>query len=264
MKYSLLELVQNVLSSLDSDEVDSINDTAEARQIAQIVRQCYFNIVARADLPELKNIFSLTASGSSLKPVLMTFPSNVTTMEWIKYNKLTPDLTTETFTYVTKLPLQQFLEMIHSMLESESNVDVMSHGGFDYLYRNDKNPDFCTVLSDSTVIFDSFLNTMETTLQSSKTLCYGNTVPTFSLLDTYTPSLDDQQFPLLLNEAKSMAMLELKQQPNQSAVQESRRQWRTLQRTKSIDKVPTPFDALPNFGRHGACLTNGRWINRCR
>lgn len=264
MKYSLLELVQNVLSSLDSDEVDSIDDTAEARQVAQIVRQCYFNIVARADLPELKDLFTLTASGDNTKPVLMTFPSNVTSIDWLKYNKKTPSLTTETFAYVTILPRQQYLDMIHSMLESEATVDVMSHGGFDFLYRNDKNPDYCTVLSDSEIVFDSFLNTVDTTLQTSKTLCFGNTIPTFSLIDTFTPALDDQQFPLLLNEAKSMAMIELKQQPNQSAVQESRRQWRTLQRTKSIDGVPTAFDALPNFGRHGPTLTNGRWSTfRC-
>jgi len=67
--------------------------------------------------------------------------------------------------------------------------------------------------------------------------------------DTFIPELDDQQFPLLLNEAKSLAFFELKQTPHTKAEQEARRQWTSLQRDKSVDDKPSSFDALPNFGR---------------
>jgi hypothetical protein len=52
-----------------------------------------------------------------------------------------------------------------------------------------------------------------------------------------------------LNEATAVAFVDLKQQANPKAEQESRRQWISLQRTKMLAKVPTPFDALPHFGR---------------
>lgn len=247
MKLTLIELVQDILSKLDSDEVNSIGDTTEAMQVARCVRTAYFNILARADLPEHRNLFTLDASGDSTKPVLMTKPDNVASIDWIKYN--TSDDTTDEFNYVTVLPFQQFVDRTHMLAEDETNVDTMTHNSHVYYFRNDKMPEFCTVVDDDTIIFDSYDNTEESTLQTSKTLCFGITVPTFNLSDAYEPDIDEQQFPLLLNEATALAFFELKQMPHGKAEQEARRQWRTLQRTKSLARVPNYFDQLPYFGR---------------
>ena len=37
IKKNLLEIVQNILSDMDSEEVNTISDTVEAMQVAQIV-----------------------------------------------------------------------------------------------------------------------------------------------------------------------------------------------------------------------------------
>ena len=37
---TLLDMVQDVLNDLDSDEVNDIDDTIEAQQIAQIIKSC--------------------------------------------------------------------------------------------------------------------------------------------------------------------------------------------------------------------------------
>src|SRR5882672_472594 len=111
MKYSLLELTQNILSRLDSDEVNSISDTTESQQVAKIVRNTYFNIMSRANLPENKTLFQLTASGDNALPVYMIRPDTVSRIEWIKYNKMTVTDTSDVYEYVTIVPLQQFLEM---------------------------------------------------------------------------------------------------------------------------------------------------------
>jgi hypothetical protein len=231
MKYTLLELTQNILSRLDSDEIDSIGDTTEAMQIARIIRNTYFNILTRANLPEHKKLIQLTASGDSLKPVLMTRPDNVTRIEWIKYNKRLVTDTVDRFDYVTILPLQQFLEITDALNTSQTNVASMTLNNFTFLYTNNLAPSFCTILDDYYVVFDSYDSAVESTLQTSKTKCHAHTMPTFNLIDTTIPDLDDQQFPLLLNEATSVAFVDLKQMPNEKAEQESRRQWRTLQRT---------------------------------
>ena len=68
MRYSLIELVQRILESMDSDEVDSITDTVESLAVANIVKECYYDIISNLDLPERKDIFQLDGSGDSTKP----------------------------------------------------------------------------------------------------------------------------------------------------------------------------------------------------
>jgi hypothetical protein len=251
MKLSLLELTQNILSSMDSEEINSVSDTTEAKQVTKVLETVYYNIIARSNLPEHRQIFSLDASGETALPVVMYRPDHVTKLEWIKYNIEDEEPVTEPFyAYVTLLPLQQFRDMTDSFDPTEDDVEQLSLNGFTFFYKNDKMPEFCTVINDDTLIFDSYDSEVDDTLQASKTVCYGVIAPTFDTDDdNFIPDLDEQQFPLLLNEAKSLAFLELKQMTHEKAEQESRRQWRTLQRTKQLADVPTSFDQLPNFGR---------------
>lgn len=88
---TLLQIVQNVLSSLNSDTVNSINDTTEAQQVATIVQTVFFNMCSRADLPEQYSLFELQASGSPLLPVYMTRPANVGKVSWLKYFDTNPN-----------------------------------------------------------------------------------------------------------------------------------------------------------------------------
>lgn len=270
MKLSVLDLTQNILSSLDSDEVNSITDTIEARQVAEIVRTTYFNMLTRANLPEHIKIFSLDSSGSGDLPVVMYRPSEVARIEWIKYyDEGTADTSTEdsshdtdtsldtssddfnasspSFKYVTILPTQQFLDMVHDFNTNESDVETMTLNGFAFRYKNDKQPMYCTVFQNSYIVFDSYNSAFDSTLQSSKSMAYGQTVPVFEMSDTFIPDLDDRQFPLLLNEAKSTAFIELKQMSNPKAEQESKRQWSALAKTKDLVQR-SAFDQFPNFG----------------
>src|SRR6266446_6740091 len=88
MKLTLLGLTQNILSALNSDEVNSISDTTESRQVAEIIKTCYFNIVTRAGIPEQFKLFHLDSSTDPDMPVVMYKPSNVTNISWIKYFKV--------------------------------------------------------------------------------------------------------------------------------------------------------------------------------
>ena len=40
MKRTLLEMTQDILSAIDADEVNSIDDTVEATQVATIIKNC--------------------------------------------------------------------------------------------------------------------------------------------------------------------------------------------------------------------------------
>lgn len=254
MKLTVLDYVQNIASAMSSDEVNSIADTVESMQIAEIVKTTYFNIIARAGLPEGKKFFQLDASLSGLTPVMMFIPEGIRSMEWMKYYNRDPD--TDMYEYVTLLPLKQFLDFVNGYDRSQSYVDFMDltigPETFEINFRNDVQPQCACVISDYYVIFDSYNSALETTLESSNTQCWGQASPTWEMTDTFIPQLDEEQVPLLLNEAKSLAFFELKQQEHSKAEKESRRQWATLQRTKSVDNKPSYFDQLPDFGRKRA------------
>jgi hypothetical protein len=290
MKYTLLDMTQSILSSMSSDEVNSIGDTAESLQVANIIKTKYYDIVSRGDLPEHNQVFQLSPSLNPAQPTLMTVPDGVGRVEWIKYfnsdlgevsgsgssihdtntdlgNSTTTSTSATGYEYVTMLPIRQFLDMINSFNPAESTVGQFSFsdlsntyaqdGPFTFYYRNDRQPKFCCILSNFYVIFDGYDSDDDSTLQTSKTLCYGQVVPTFNMVDSFTPDLDSQQFPLLLNEAKSLAFYELKQQPHQLAMQESKRQWSTVQKNKSINNRPTYFNEFANYGRQGGGLRSG-------
>jgi hypothetical protein len=251
MTPTLLDLTQSVLSSVGGDEVNSIGDTTESLQVAEILKTSYFNIISRAQLPIKKEIFQLEASTDPLKPVLMYRPDNVRKVEWIKYYDVSQ--TPFTYKYVTILPNDQFLDQVNQYNTDETNVDIMTFtvGGksFNLNYKTDTLPKFCTVFNNFYFIFDAFDSSFDSTLQASKTMCLGELSPVWLMEDTFHPELDEQQVPLLLNEAKSLAYFELKQITHAKAEQEAKRQWGSLQRDKSIVNKPSYFDQLPDFSR---------------
>lgn len=260
MKPALLSMTQSILSSMSSDEINSISDTTESLQITEILKQTYFNILARSKLPMQEELFQLNASTDEALPVLMYRPDNVAKMDWVKYYDESVSSSPPQYKYVTILPVTQFIDIVNGFNTDETNVDTFTftanNKSFNFNFKNDRQPQFCTSIENYYVIFDSFDDAVDTTLQASKTECWGEVLPIWSNTDTFVPDLDDQQFPLLLNEAKALAFYELKQQPHAKAEQEARRQWGTLQKDKSLTDKPSYFDQLPNFGRKGSYSNN--------
>lgn len=261
MKRTLLDLTQSILSSLNSDEVNSIGDTTESLQVAECIKTTYFNIISRVDLPEHYQLIPLDPSLSVIDPVVMTVPAGISKIQWLKYfNSEVTDTTSapQGYNYVTILPVKQYLDMVNAFNPSESNVlsftftDNINNfpGTYTFYYKNDKQPQYCTIINDFYVIFDGYDVSLDSTLQSSKTMAYGQVVPTFTMEDSFIPNLDESTFPLLLNEAKSLAFFELKQMPHAKAEQSAKRGWSQVQRDKAVINRPTYFDALANFGRN--------------
>lgn len=253
MKLTLLEMVQEILSSMDSVEVNSITDTTESLQVAHVVKNCYYDLINRTKLPETYSLFNLDPSGDNTKPTLMSVPRDYSEVQWIKYNTETLTETDINMVLMEYLPLDSFLDYVHQYSESDTNVGTFTqtseNSSFTVLYKNDKAPQFYTTFDDTTILFDSYDADVDTTLQSSKSLAYGRKVISFDLSDNYTPELDANHFSLLLNEAKSLAWTELKQSVHQKAELNSRRGWVRLQKTVDKVKPLSDFDRLPNFGR---------------
>lgn len=281
-KLTLLDMTQQILSNMSSDEVNSIGDTTESMQVANIIKQKYLDIVSRSALPEHDQFFQLTASTDPDLPVLMYVPDYVNKIEEVKYfdsnvldnadsasnfeHDVDTDITNTVnpatipapgYKYVTILPIRQFVETINTFNPTDSNVVTYTFNNatnsfpanFTFYCRNDGQPNYCAIISNYYVLFDRYDATQDNTLQSSKTMCFGQVAPSFSLDDNFIPDLDDKEFPLLLNEAKALAFYELKQMPHQKAEQEIKRQWSSIQKNKAEVNKPSYFDRLPDFGR---------------
>lgn len=257
MKYTLLELIQRILSSIKGEEVNNYSDTAESLVVRDIIKECFFNIVSIQDFPEIKTLFELNASGDNAKPTLMTIPSDVMGVEWIKYNKIASGETAPSFSEVSYVPLDEFIYRMHMLSTDDSNVGTFNvttgtSDSIEFYYRDDKAPDFYTSIDDTTLIFDSYDSAVDTTLQKSKTLCYGPKSTAWTDSNSFTLPLDPQQFNILLKEAKAMAWEELRQTPNQTAAMQVRKAKISAEKRKdraNYDHTGYYYSKYPNYGR---------------
>ncbi len=260
---TLLELTQDILSHLSSDEVNSISDTTESLQVATIIKNKYYDIIARSNLPAKRTLVQLTPSTDITLPVLMYIPSDVENIDWIKYFHDDDVADVHQYEYVTIVSREQFLDKAQQLNPDNDNVGTMTltlntTDDFTFYYQNDRQPCYCCIIANRYVVFDAYDADLDSTLQDTKTMVSGTKAPTFTMSDTFVPDLNDNEFPLLLNEAKALAFFELKQQQHPLAVQETKRQWSTLQKHKTVNNMqPSDLDRLPDFGHKRGGWTYG-------
>jgi hypothetical protein len=282
MKYTVLAMTQDILSAMDSDEVNSINDTIEAQQVARIIKNCYNDITTDVEFPDQYGLLQLDPSGTSTKPVVMYIPDGYSNIEWIRYDKhgdgtpgssagswTSPDgvtiyygtseanfgsaatgATYQQFKTITFLKKEDFLNLVQDFNSEDTHVDTYTVDGLPLLCKNDKHPDYWTVLSNRTLVFDSYDSDVDTTLQSSKTMCYGKVISSFTLTDSWEINLDDKYTSYLFNEAKATAFSELKQVTNTRAEKQARlAKIKTQKIKKAAPYGEAATDDTPNYGR---------------
>ena len=252
MKYTLLQVTQAVLSSMDSDEITSITDTTESAQVVLLIRNVYMDIVNRANLPENFTMFSLEETSAST-PTRMTLPTDVTSVDWVKYNVETTTDTNMQYRDIKFLSLNDFLTRMYLLDEDETTVETytlsIDTSTINVMYLDDKAPQFYTTYDDNSILFDSVDTGVDTFLRNTKTACFGKKVVEFTSSDSFAfPKLDEPQHQLLLNESKALAWAELRQTTHAKAERTANRQWTKLQNSK--DAFDTNYyQKLPNYGR---------------
>lgn len=247
-KSTLLDMVQEVLASLDSDTVNSFDDTIESEQVAFIIRRAYYDMINQLKIPEHIDVIEITASGDSDLPTHMYVPDGVTAITSVKYNKIRSGETQLDYRDVWYSSPEDFTKKVLSRNSTASNIKTVAITGGKLLIQTDKAPEYYTSFNDTTLIFDSYDSAVDTTLQTSKFMVTGTKEKLFTLSDTFTPELDSNLFPLLINEAKSLAFVELKQQANAKAEQAARRQKFTWQNDRHNIAKANKHEG-PNYGR---------------
>jgi hypothetical protein len=246
-KMTLLEMVQDVLNDMDSDQVNSISDTVEATQIANICRSVYYDVITTVDLPEHSELVSVYGLSNSSVPNYMD-ANLVTEVKELRYN-VSSTLGELEYKQILYVPPDEFIQKIVSRDTSSSEVIVVLDptSGIGLPILNNKAPDFFTTFDDRYLCFDSYDSAIDTTLQTSKTMCLGIKLPSFQMTDGATPDIDDTIFPYFLAEVKSRALSLLKGGADPK-VEQFARKHRFFQRNNR-SKVGEQR-VLNDYGRH--------------
>ena len=246
-KMTLLEMTQDILSDMDSDEINSINDSVESLQVAQIIKSTYYNIIDGRDYDFLYEMFQVNSNANSATPTHMKLPETIIDLKWIKYNTRTSTDTKDKYLKIKYLNPEDFMEIVDRRDSSKSNVTVITDPtGISINVNNDKAPQYFTSFDDEYIVFDSYDSTVDNVLQKNKTQCYGKRSVAFTLNDTFTPDLPVQMFTYLLAEAKSTCFVTLKQMANAKAEQVSVSQKRRMSQDAWRLKNGIHY---PNYGR---------------
>ena len=245
---TLLEMVVDILSDSGSDVINSIADTEEAQQVAQILKSTYYEMMAKKNWPHLRKLTQLDTLSDPTLPNVMQVPSETKEIVSIAYDAIKLNGTKSDMTTVEYLEPDVFLAQVNTRDSSKTTVDTVTiNDGAKLLIYNDQAPTYWTTFDEFNIIFDAYDSEVETFLINDKTqVVLFKTGDTWVQEDDFIPSLPSEFFPALLAEAKSIAFYVLKQELNEKAEQQSKRQQVAMATKGNVVGMDTSYEG---FGR---------------
>lgn len=249
MKKTLLDLVQSILNDMDSDEVNSISDTVESQQVANIIKSCYNEMISNRDWPHLRKLVQLDSLADINKPNYLRIPNGMKELEFFRYDAQLADQSRSVMADVKYKEPDAFLRYLSGRNGAFTNVvEVVDFSGSKLLIQTDKAPTYWTSFDDEHIVTDSYDKSVDDTLHASKTQCLAYMEPTWVHMDDAIPNLPEEAFAALEEEAKSTAFVVIKQMANQKAEQKAARQNRWLSRKAWRAHGGIQYE---NYGRKG-------------
>lgn len=229
MAKTLLNLTQNILSAMDSDEVNSIYDSVEAIQVATIILETLEAEFNNIDLPELSNIVQLTSASNLALPNYLHYGSDVNGITTLRYRNFRNNGNYQEVQYLT--PDQFWDRQLLYLSTGPNTVQITDPSGISYYINDNRVPSYYTSVNNDYLIFDSYDADHENTLEGLNSFALAvNNIGSVSIADGYVPPISDSLFPLLLAEAKATCFLILKQLPSPKHEQIARRQRSRMQK----------------------------------
>jgi hypothetical protein len=249
MKQTLLEMVQRILQAVDGQMVESIEDTREAMQVAQCVKETYEHLLYTRDIKARSNLVQLHSVSDTDRPTTLLFNDNVCQIDVLKYY----DEKCEKYHDLVWLDPTDFLNRSLDRNPNKDNVVNLTEptSGVKYNVYNDRMPQYYTSFDDKTITLDAWDSRQSNTIMEEYTVCYGLILPEFKLEDTFVPDLAPQHFNLLLNSARVQAAYELNREQDTLVNDRARKELVTAdkhaQRVRGIET--TLWKNRPKSGR---------------
>ena len=247
-KLTVLQMVKSILSDMESDDITVIADTAEALQVESILKDVYFQMVTNHLIPSHYSLDTLTNAATNSE-TFMLIPANVAKVEWIKYNKIKSGETRKAWGDVKYIEPAVFMNRSLSLDETDTTyvgtvVDPVETGITINVWKL-KAPQYWTSFDNTYICFDGYDSAVDSGgLTAAKTITWARQIPTWTdATDAFVPDMDENLFPLLLAEAKSLAFINLKQMSNAKIDKQARQQRNSVQhdrfRTAQAEKAST-------------------------
>jgi len=245
---TLLELVQDIGNEMDYDDIDSINDTEEALQLASVIKSTYDLLVDEMALPSehvRRKLIAVPNTATTYNQ--FTLPEDINEINELRYLLSTGD-----YGIIDYIEFEEFIEHSNSNQRLTSNVTTTIIDSISYYIRSDQEPKYFTIYRDSSggdyVLMNSYLSTEDATgVSANKTLAKVEQRPSMTLTDSYQfPYLDEQLVNLLLSDSKARCFALYKQRQHAYADRDLRNGKIRSQKGKSrVTKNPK----YKSFGR---------------
>ena len=216
------------MEALGSDEVNSISDSPEAEQIAQIAQDAYYELMNQREWPHLLNLVQMESVADSTRPNYLRIPDSVVRIDQVKYDNTDPnDETAGALIHIEEVRWctpEQFLDMTQARNTERDDVrTITDFSGVRYHILDDFKPQFWTSFDDEYIVFDAFDEDIESTLQGNKSQALCKVIPDFVIADETVADMPAHVFQIWLAEVKSTAMLYMRQEISQKDEQRARR-----------------------------------------
>lgn len=249
MRRQLIQIIQDILSASDAEPIESIADTLDGEQAAQVVEEVFYDLLLH-ELPEHESFIKLTPASDNAFPTHFHYPDNTTDIRKVWYDRTKALVGVGDYVEVRWCEPLEFIDRLDAISSDATDfVNVIDkNAGTNLRIRNNQFPHFYTSFDDYWIVMDSFNSAYDDSLQQSKVRAYGRTFPVFDRFDdAYIPDIDAEYHQYLLHESKARFMDQFKGGATQKAEQAARRARTLLQNDKHRTKQRNKRIA---YGRH--------------
>lgn len=251
MSETVLQLVQDVLSDADSDDVSTIGETVEAGQAARLLKSVHDTITDEYNLETHKGLRTLTGMGDTTRPTHLLIPEGVHAIEQFEYDVRDDPADPAAWRRIGYLNPDDFLRVVTHYNNDGAEIQVVTDfDGGSFQIRNDVHPRYYTSFDNEHVVCDSFLESASSTLMGSKTRILATLRPTLVLADATVVDLPPHLMSLLKTEFRYMYFELFKDGAPEAVTRAAFRQRVRADRTKHMIREKRPSDSLPDYGRH--------------
>lgn len=235
-KLTLLEVVQKTAEQLNLDEVNSISDSPDGEQIAQMAQDSAYDLLNQSEWPFTIQLQQLESVADAEKPNYLRIPDEVTRIEQVKYDNTDPvdqvdgvDLVK--IENVKWLSATEFLDLVQARNTQIDEIEMVEdYNGVRYPIYNDRGPSFWTSFDDEYVVCDAYNSDLESTLQGNKSQCLVKWIQNIVIDDGFVLDAPAHFFSTWLADTKSSASYAMKQELSPKDEQRARRGLAVLRR----------------------------------
>jgi len=252
MKKTLLDTVQRVLTKLDLDPVNSVNDSEDAMAVAQEAETTFYDIMSRSDWADQKQLVEVKSVSDTSNPTALRLSRDVSKIMSLRYDVTSPTDNSIVVKRMRWLEPEEFLERVYSRNSGTDEVDTVDYEGHKLFVYNNVHPTYYTSFDNKTLILDSYDKAVSTTLIGNKSICSAVVLPKWEYRDDFVLPLTADMYPYFLADLTAVCSVYLA--GVESPYDEMRR--RNNQSRMRREAIRTEAEYFPKnrFGRRG----NGR------